>query len=734
MQRNKGRKRLIPDQAQRHIENDNMYKNRRSTRTRRRDVGSDYASRFRPSFQDGHLDNQFRSNISMRRLTREYHADQAEIHLENHAKLIVSKMEEDLSTMEGKMESEIFTKETLKHMPQCLTIKRSVKRKLTESMKDKTKARPISLWKRMKYRSSMKYSQMKRHFKDVVYTCELWYDSLKTIEGQFGSSTSSYFKFLRWLFLMNVLMTIATLIFIVLPEVMHRNMTELKDNLMRFEIWDVFTGQGSFTNSILYYGNYSTQTLNIFGLPYNMPHAYFYTMLCLYVVSVLILGYSVTQSYRKSFIQAEEGLKNVFGVKIFCGWDYSITNQDAANLNTKAVYNGLKELLSEVEMKDIEISWTKKIKIIFKRFIAFITIFAVVAVSGISLWLLMDMNVGNNMEFPLLVALLANLLNVIIPMLFTKVARYENYKKQSHAVGITLIRSFLLSTVIVGTLVVFWLTHSSEKECWETSLGQEMYRLIISDFFLTLAIHVIHFVFFIVKRRCLKWPVFIEFDVASNTLDLIYSQSLFWVGFYFSPLLSLVVSIKIFCTWYVKKYYVLLVCQPSTKAWRASQTHTWFLTLTFLTALATNCLMIFIITKKSPTDCGPFQDYRYFYEILLEIFNKDKFPLLAYIEYVTKPGVVTLIIMALCVQVYYIKQKANGQRNLVKILRSMIAWETKDKKFLLESISNITKGEWHYNEQGNRDDDPYNSAPKTVKNQNSMTEDIGATSANYYYT
>lgn len=51
---------------------------------------------------------------------------------------------------------------------------------------------------------------------------------------------------------------------------------------------------------------------------------------------------SAARSYRRSFIETEGGLKNVFANKIFCGWDYNIATKDAANLKTKAIYNELK--------------------------------------------------------------------------------------------------------------------------------------------------------------------------------------------------------------------------------------------------------------------------------------------------------------------------------------------------------------------------------------------------------
>lgn len=43
---------------------------------------------------------------------------------------------------------------------------------------------------------------------DLVTSMELWYSSLKTIEGHFGSDVAAYFKFIRWLFILNFIVFI----------------------------------------------------------------------------------------------------------------------------------------------------------------------------------------------------------------------------------------------------------------------------------------------------------------------------------------------------------------------------------------------------------------------------------------------------------------------------------------------------------------------------------------------
>lgn len=51
------------------------------------------------------------------------------------------------------------------------------------------------------------------------------------------------------------------------------------------------------------------------------------------------------------------------------------------------------------------------------------------------------------------------------------------------------------------------------------------------------------------------WPTLSApgFDISRNTLNLIHNQTLFWVGFFFSPLLPMVMVVKMFLTFYIKK-------------------------------------------------------------------------------------------------------------------------------------------------------------------------------------
>jgi hypothetical protein len=56
---------------------------------------------------------------------------------------------------------------------------------------------------------------------------------------------------------------------------------------------------------------------------------------------VLWWCYSTSRSYRRTFIVTKGDVKDIFCNKVFCGWDFSISTQHAAELKSNSIYNDL---------------------------------------------------------------------------------------------------------------------------------------------------------------------------------------------------------------------------------------------------------------------------------------------------------------------------------------------------------------------------------------------------------
>ncbi|KRT78208.1 hypothetical protein AMK59_7711 [Oryctes borbonicus] len=235
------------------------------------------------------------------------------------------------------------------------------------------------------------------------------------------------------------------------------------------------------------------------------------------------------------------------------------------------------------------------------------------------------------------------------------------------------------------------------QTCWENSLGQEIYRLILFDFFFS----VVFISLFEVARYLLHKKFKIiqapEFDISGNTFSVIYNQTLFWLGFFFAPMLGVVIALKLFLTWYVRSWILLKFCVPPKKSWRAAQTETLFLIIAFLSSL----LLLFVhgyimIRVETSEDCGPFKLVTFMHEIFLndigqlETGNKS----LVILVFISKPGVIALVLIGLSMLVYYLRSKSVAQRDFVTFLRRRLVLASQDKEFLLRHISEVTNGDW----------------------------------------
>ncbi|ERE67635.1 transmembrane channel-like protein 6, partial [Cricetulus griseus] len=122
---------------------------------------------------------------------------------------------------------------------------------------------------------------------------------------------------------------------------------------------------------------------------------------------------------------------------------------------------------------------------------------------------------------------------------------------------ITLVyRSLILKMAVLGVLCYHWLGRRVAKlqaPCWEDFVGQELYRFLVVDFIFTLLDSLFgELVWRLISEKKLKRQK-PEFDIARNVLDLIYGQTLTWLGVLFSPLLPAVQMLRLLLLFYVKK-------------------------------------------------------------------------------------------------------------------------------------------------------------------------------------
>ncbi|XP_062824833.1 transmembrane channel-like protein 6 [Anolis carolinensis] len=177
-----------------------------------------------------------------------------------------------------------------------------------------------------------------------------------------------------------------------------------------------------------------------------------------------------------------------------------------------------------------------------------------------------------------------------------------------------------LLSVSLGLLCYHWLSQevtSSKIQCWETFVGQELYRLVVMDFIFTLLDTFFgDLMWRVILEKKLQRKQRPEFDIARNVLELIYGQSLTWLGVFFAPLLLAVLILKLLLLFYIKEASLKRNCQSPNKPWHASHMDTVLITLLcFPTFLGASIFLSYTIWAVKPSEmCGPFQIFETIYD------------------------------------------------------------------------------------------------------------------------
>ncbi|KAK6624217.1 hypothetical protein RUM44_011076 [Polyplax serrata] len=613
--------------------------------------------------------------------------------IEDRADEIVRHIEQSQSLMDENPKFNIDSIETLRVMTEYLTLKRSVKKKLTISIPPNTKA--LSFSKRLRYRMSIFCCKIPVIIKNFIGNFELCSffvlipqllfrfiqfvdDGENALDEDNGTSSFS-----------------VSFNPVASPVVMVRN-DPYREN-EEFRLGNIFTGEGFLTNTILFYGYYTNTSLKLVeGYTFNIPASYFFTSAVCYFIIFFFLFTSVAVTYRKCYIETSGGMNNTFSNKILCGWDFSIANRQAADLKSKSIYIEVKELLDEVSRSKRKKScaytfYTTAISFSLNGILLFL-----LGIGGMYSWKYLDQQMTKaDTATTMMMWLILTLVIAVAPVLFSLITNIEGFESQSSALYMTLIRTFTLYAVVVAVVVAYRLNRSTESECWETVLGQDMYRLVLLDFIFglmgTALSEFIRYRIYVKMWEGIGCP---EFDIARGTMNLIYNQTLFYIGLYFSPVLSLIITVKMFLTFYIRKWGAIYNCKPFLKPWRASQAHTVYLSIAFLSFFSVVIAYGYIITSVKTSNCGPFRGEKFIYLSVLNdiLANKDSF-ILTIFYYITRPGVVGIALMALVLGVYYMRAVALARIHVVNHLRHLLLLKAEDRKLLLNEIAKYTKAQ-----------------------------------------
>ncbi|NWU21040.1 TMC5 protein, partial [Dyaphorophyia castanea] len=578
----------------------------------------------------------------------------------------------------------------IQKLPETMRKKREIRNKVLKEITEKSRRRGAGPSRCTQCLQGAAVSC--RRFGNILsgyfYPLRIRHRTLKIVGAEFGTSVLSYFVFLKWLLNFNLFSFLINFGFITIPQLL-----AAEPNNLSFTGLELITGAGYFQQTVLYYGFYTNATISKIqnGPSYNMQLAYIFTVGIYFVICFLILLFSMAKSFYRNFVNPQAFSGNAS--KLLCTWDFNITNEKAVKLKQKNLSTQIKEGLTEVNKEVLNFSVMERARHTAVHLLAWVASLGTAAAASTGVYFLSINNLelfmkghGNDLESQaamLVLPVIASLLNALIPFFFSWLGHLERFQTPGQHIYVTITRIIILKMSIVGILCYYWLTivAASESQCWENLVGQDIYRLVLVDFILCL----LGSFFGEFLRRIIGTTIFVslglpEFDIGRNVLDLIYAQTLTWIGILFSPLLPGIQMIAFLIVFFVKKVSLMRNCQPPRKVWRTAQMTTSFMFLlfcpSFLGALSVTGVTVWRL--KPSEGCGPFRGLSSGYAAvsewiqILESHTASKWVVWIYHNLITSELFFFILSSIVLTVTYLYWQVIQGRKTMTKGLREQL--------------------------------------------------------------
>ncbi|XP_061578826.1 BOS complex subunit NOMO1 [Cololabis saira] len=606
-------------------------------------------------------------------------------------------------------------------------------RELPKSMAEKRRDKVQQLEDALEFSSLRQWRQNTfRHLRRLKVDAQQWLSSLKLwrrdihqIEGMFGTGILSYFSFLRFLVLLNLIIFLIMFSFVMLPIIIAPsvsgnityNQHDGERKLPYMFLVLVLIRQGFLERTYLFYGFYKVDKIHFPNVTYNLALAYLLaTIACLFLSLIWIVKRSAT-GFKRSLVQDEDCFQS-FCNKIFSGWDFCITNENAAKLKRSSLLYELRTDLEEerIKQKIADRTRQEKCRIYLIRIILNLFVIGVLAACFYSIYVAtifsqegqmnnVKVNFIVDLIYEYLPSIVITLANFITPLLFSVIINYEDYSP-AFEIRFTLMRCVFMRLTSIGVLLFsLWsqITKCEDKvcscgynhilySCWETRVGQEMYKLTVFDFIIIVAVTIL--VEFprklIVKHsnsRLAKWWGQQEFAIPQNVLEIVYGQTICWIGTFYCPMLPAICTIKYFFIFYIKKVSLIKNCRPATRPFRASSSNFFFLGV-LLIGLALACLPVTVSVAQINCSqaCGPFVNYNTSWEVLPITVLQLPAGVQTFLFALSSEAFAVSFFVVTCLAMFYVIALAGAHKRVIKQLREQLVMEGRDKRFLIQKL------------------------------------------------
>ncbi|NXT46014.1 TMC7 protein, partial [Pluvianellus socialis] len=618
----------------------------------------------------------------------------------------------------------------------------------------------LSGWKQWKRTSSKSLKKVLSEAKELSSYLELWRHDIHSIEGKFGTGIQSYFSFLRFLVLLNFIIFLLMFSFVTLPSIIseygmfnssfakilpkniepHCTVYKPSGNkgLVYFYTYlkDLLSGTGFLEMTSLFYGYYTIDAARLSVLTYNLPLAYLLTTFAYLALSLIWIIKRSVEGFKQNLVHDEDPFQSYCN-KVFAGWDFCITDPNAARLKHRSLQYELQTDLEEERLKRkiADRTMNEKLRIYSLRIFINIIVIAVLSGCFYSIYIATVFSQENSnvsircdtrrhsLEANLLVqylpSIVITLANFIAPQIFSFLIRFEDYSP-AFEIRLTLMRCVFVRLANIGVLLFSLWSQISYCDtdkckacgynyelypCWESEVGQEMYKLMIFDFIIILAVTLfVDFPRKLLVTHCsckpVQWCGLQEFGISDNVLEIIYGQTICWIGTFFSPLLPAIATIKYFIIFYIKKISLIHTRKPAARPIRASSSNFFFLVVLLIgLVLAFIPLGISIAHIPSSKACGPFRNFNTSWAVVPDTILGFPTGLQQVLYGIASEAFAVPFFMIICLVMFYFIALAGAHKRVVEQLREQLVMVRFDPLFCTPKVFFVVSVIRHAEEQ-----------------------------------
>ncbi|XP_068120405.1 transmembrane channel-like protein 8 [Hyperolius riggenbachi] len=560
----------------------------------------------------------------------------------------------------------------------------------------------------------------------ILAGLKLWEKSLVDIRGRFGSSIRSYFSFLRFLMFLNVISSLLTTTLVILPTIFLQddspgssslgpcgNASSFPRRSVHNAMLAVFTGEGFMEDTFLFYGHYRTKVTE--DSSFNVSLAYLLTPVIFLSICSLGLLQCTVKGITERRMRSRD-YRTPISSRVFAGWDFCIREDETSQLRQQSLSYEFKTHLAEERWywEKAHYSLGRRAHILILRLLLNCFVLALMAGGFYVIYLATNIS-QDYQETPsngvvqlmiqYLVPIVISLVLLILPRLFILLVKFEGHSPSAE-ITLTLIRCVFLR---LGTLGMFFFSlgqkilclggdmapcggcgYNTLFQCWETVVGQEMYKLSVFHFLQQL----MEFFLLQIPRRLIvsrwqcrvvRWLGKEKFRLAQNALDTVYGQTLVLGGMFYAPLLPLLNLLFIFITFYIKRFSLYRLCDVSQKLFRESTMRILFHFVLLLGLMTVFLPLIFLVTSVRPShSCGLFAEYNTPWEAVQNSTRSALPPaVLVVLSYATAETSAYSLLFILCLVLTSMVSQVRQNEQDVERLKDLLSNQIEDKEFLV---------------------------------------------------